>query len=160
MAHYYLGVLAVQEEGRDTGCYHWNATRASGLTIPRLEDNMGQAYHRRTEERLDSGDAGGALAAGMESLRSKPRDKRLSELIPHAHRWLAYEAASAGQWATAPDHREAADAAVQHDAAVAQLELAKAKVTRGEIAAAEAALDGATLCVPFDGLRGCVRGHD
>jgi tetratricopeptide (TPR) repeat protein len=111
MGHYYLGVLAAREEEWDAVRHHWNATRASGLTMPRLEDNMGEVYHRLAEERLDSGDAEGALAAGMESLRHKPGDKRLGELVSQAHQRLAYEAASAGQWATALDHWEAADEA-------------------------------------------------
>jgi len=111
MAHYYLGVLAAQGEDWDAARHHWNATCASGLTMPRLEDSMGEVYHRLAEERLESGDAEGALAAATEALRHKPGDKRLGELVSQAHQRLAYEAASAGRWATALEHWEAADQA-------------------------------------------------
>jgi tetratricopeptide (TPR) repeat protein len=108
MAHYYLGALAARGEDWDAARHHWNSARASGLALPRLEDSMGEVYHRLAEERLESGDAEGALAAGMEALRHKPDDKRLGGLISQAHQRLAYEAASAGQWTTALEHWEAA----------------------------------------------------
>jgi tetratricopeptide (TPR) repeat protein len=111
MAHYYLGVLAARGEDWDAARQHWNGARASGLALPRLEDTMGEVYHRLAEERLESGDAEDALAAGMEALRHKPDDRRLGELISQAHQRLAYEAASAGQWTSATQHWEAADEA-------------------------------------------------
>jgi tetratricopeptide (TPR) repeat protein len=109
MAHYYLGVLAAWGEDWDAARQHWNRARSSGLTLPRLEDAMGEVYHRLAEDRLESGDAESALAAGMEAVRHKPDDKRLGELTSQAHQRLAYEAASAGQWMDATQHWEAAD---------------------------------------------------
>ncbi len=111
MAHYYLGVLAAQDEDWDETRHHWDAARAAGLTVPRLTDNLGEAYHRLAEGRLVEGDAEGALTAATEALRHKPGDKRLNELLSQAHQRLAYEAASAGLWSVALEHWEAADEA-------------------------------------------------
>jgi len=111
MAHYYLGVLAARNEDWDAARHHWNTARAAGLALPRLEDSMGEAYHRLAEEQLEGGDALAALAAAGEALRHKPDDKRLDELISQAHQRLAHEAASAGQWTTALEHWETADTA-------------------------------------------------
>ena len=111
MAHYYLGVLAARDEKWDTARHHWNAARAAGLAVPRLEGNMGELYHRMAEERLVAEDVEGALAAASEALRHKPDDKRLKELLSQAHQRLADRAASAGQWSVALEHWEAADRA-------------------------------------------------
>jgi len=111
MAHYYLGVLAAQDEDWDTARRHWNAARAAGFMAPRLTDNLGKVYHRLAEERLMDKDAQGALEAATEALRHKPDDNRLAELVSNAHQHLAHEAASADQWATALEHWKAADEA-------------------------------------------------
>jgi tetratricopeptide (TPR) repeat protein len=111
MAHYYLGVSAALDDDWDTARHHWNATRASGLTMSRLEDNMGEIYHRLAEERLVEGDVEGALVAATEALRHKPGDNRLKELLSQVHQRLAYEAASAGQWEVALEQWEAAEEA-------------------------------------------------
>ena len=111
MAHYYLGVLAARDGDWDEARHHWNAARAAGLTMLRLEDNMGELYHRLAEERLVEGNAEDALAAATEALRHKPDDKRLKELFSQVHQRLAHEAASAGHWSLALEHWEAADRA-------------------------------------------------
>jgi len=109
MAHYYLGVLSARDGDWSEARRHWNAACAAGLAMSRLVDNLGEVYHRLAEERLVDGDINGALGAATEALRHRPGDRRLAELVSHAHQRLAHEAASASQWPVALEHWEAAD---------------------------------------------------
>jgi len=111
MAHYYRGVLAARDEDWDQARRQWSAAHAAGLDIERLTKNLGELYHRLAEDRLAEGDAEGALAAAQEALRHQPGDRRLRGLFSQAHQRVAYQAATAGQWAIAHDHWEAANAA-------------------------------------------------
>ncbi|RLC65160.1 MAG: hypothetical protein DRI48_07015, partial [Chloroflexi bacterium] len=111
LIHYYLGVLAAQREDWDTARHEWNTAHAAGLTLPRLTENLGEAYHRLAEERLMDGDVEGALAAAQEARRHKPDSNSLQELISQTNQRLAYQAASAGRWDVAHEHWEKADAA-------------------------------------------------
>jgi tetratricopeptide (TPR) repeat protein len=111
MAHYYQGVLAAQHEGWEAALRAWNAARAAGLTMDRLEENLQEGYHRLAEERLERGDVEGALLAGEEALRRGPAYPSLEALVSHAHQRLAHQAVSDGRWAEARKHWEKADAA-------------------------------------------------
>ncbi|MEA3341944.1 MAG: tetratricopeptide repeat protein, partial [Chloroflexota bacterium] len=108
LAHYYQGVLAAKGENWDDARRQWNAARAAGLASPRLTENLGETYHRMAEKRLASDDVEGALAAAEEALRHKIDSNSLQHLISQAHQRLAYQAASAGDWAAAHDHWKAA----------------------------------------------------
>jgi tetratricopeptide (TPR) repeat protein len=110
MAHYYLGVLAARHEDWGEALRAWNAARAAGLVMERLEENLREGYHRLAEERLERGDVGGALLAGEEALRHGPSYPSLEALVSQAHQQLAHQAASGGHWAEARKHWEAADA--------------------------------------------------
>ncbi len=108
MAHYYQGVLAAKEENWDDARRQWNAARSAGLASPRLAENLGEVYHRMAEKRLASDDVESALAAAEEALRHKTNSNSLQNLISQAHQRLAYQAASAGDWAVAHAHWKAA----------------------------------------------------
>jgi len=114
VAHYYLGILAAQEEEWNQARRQWNTARAGGLTMPRLEANLGELYHRLAEKRLAAPDADpeGALMAVQEAARLKPDDNQLKGVISQARQGLAYQAAAAGRWKTAHDHWQAAVDAV------------------------------------------------
>jgi tetratricopeptide (TPR) repeat protein len=104
MAHYYLGVLAAQDEAWEEAGRQWAAARASGLRSPWLEDNTAELFHRMAEERLRAQDLDGALEAALVAARHKPTDNRLSELIAQTYEQEAYEAASEGDWEVALEH--------------------------------------------------------
>lgn len=111
IAHYYQGVLAGRREDWEGALRAWNAARAAGLSMERLEENLQEAYHRLAEQRLEHGDVDGALLAGEEALRHGSSYPSLEALVSHAHQRLAHEAVSKGHWAEALKHWEAADAA-------------------------------------------------
>lgn len=111
VAHYYLGVMEARAENWEEASRHWGVARASGLSTSHLKDNMGELYHRLAEERLESGAPKDALAAAEEALRHKSPENKLNELISQAHQQLAHAAATAGDWATAREHWEAAEEA-------------------------------------------------
>lgn len=109
IAHYYRGVLAAQPEGWEEALRAWNAARAAGLRMERLEENLQEGYHRLAEERLERGDLRGALLAGEEALRHGPSYPSLEALVSQAHQQLAHQAASDGHWGEARRHWGAAD---------------------------------------------------
>ena len=111
VAHYYRGVLAGRREDWEGALRAWNAARAAGLRMERLEENLQEAYHRLAEQRLERGDMEGALIAGEEALRHGSSYPSLEALVSHAHQRLAHEAVSKGDWAEALEHWQAADAA-------------------------------------------------
>ncbi|MFW6136329.1 MAG: tetratricopeptide repeat protein, partial [Chloroflexota bacterium] len=109
MAHYYQGVLAAQHEDWEAALHAWNAARAAGLTMERLEEDLQEGCHRLAEERLERGDVEGALLAGEEALRHGSTYPSLEALVSHAHQRLAHRAVSEGRWAEARRHWEKAD---------------------------------------------------
>jgi len=110
MAHYYQGVLAAQREDWEDALRAWNAARADGLTMQRLEENLQEGYHRLAEERLEEGDVEGALLVGEEALQHGASYPSLEALVSQAHQRLAHQAVSSSQWAEACKHWEAAEA--------------------------------------------------
>ena len=111
LTHYYRGILAARNEDWEEALRAWNASRAAGLKMERLEENLQEAYHRLAEARLERGDVEGALLAGEEALRYGSTYPSLEGLVSHAHQRLAHRAVSDGRWAEARKHWEAADAA-------------------------------------------------
>lgn len=111
MAHYYQGVMAGQQERWEDAVRAWNAARAAGLRMERLEENLQEGYHRLAEERLDEDDVKGALLAGKEALRHGSSYPSLEALISQAHQRLAHQAVSKNQWEKAREHWKAADEA-------------------------------------------------
>jgi tetratricopeptide (TPR) repeat protein len=111
LAHYYRGILAARDEDWEEALRDWNASRAAGLTMERLEENLQEGYHRLAEERLARGNIEGALLAGEEALRHGSTYPSLEGLVSHAHQQLAHRAVSDSRWAEAGEHWEAADAA-------------------------------------------------
>jgi tetratricopeptide (TPR) repeat protein len=109
VAHYYLGVMAAAAERWEEAARSWNAARASGYTSPWLEENAGELYHRLAEDRLQSEDTEGALAAAEEALRHKPGDGRLEELVSQAYQRQGYRAVSDGKWEEALESWQAAN---------------------------------------------------
>ncbi len=110
IAHYYQGVLAARHEDWEGALRAWNAARAAGLAMERLEENLQEGYHRLAEERLEDGDVEGACLAGEEALRHGPSYPSLEALVSQAHQRLAHQEVSEGHWAEARKHWEAADA--------------------------------------------------
>jgi tetratricopeptide (TPR) repeat protein len=98
IGHYYLGVLAAQEDDWAETGRRWNAARVAGLKSEWLKANLGELYHRLAEDRLQGDDVEGALEAATESARHKPDDKRLGDLLSQAYQRQAYQAASDGDW--------------------------------------------------------------
>jgi len=101
MAHYYLGVAAARKEDWQEAGRQWSTAYRKGLRTPELSANLGEAYHRLAEERLQSQDVDGALEAAQEARRHKPQDRRLGDLLSHICQQKADAAVSTGDWARA-----------------------------------------------------------
>ncbi len=108
--HYYRGVLAAQREDWEAALRAWNAARAAGLRIERLEENLQEASHRLAENLLEAGEVEDALLVGGEALRHGDSYPSLEQLVSQAHQRLAYRAVTDGDWGKARDHWQAADA--------------------------------------------------
>ncbi len=110
ITHYYYGVLAAREEDWESARRHWSTACAYGLHMPRLNNNLAEAYHQLAEEYMTRNDMEGAIMAAREALRHKPGDKTLTALLSQACQHLAYQAASDGNWEAARRHWEEANA--------------------------------------------------
>jgi len=110
IAHYYYGVLAAREGDWESARRHWSTACASGLHMRRLSNNLAEAYHRLAEEYMTRNDVEGAVMAAREALRHKPGDKTITALLSQACQYLAYQAASDGNWEAARRHWEEANA--------------------------------------------------
>jgi tetratricopeptide (TPR) repeat protein len=108
VAHYYLGILAAQTEDFFEARKQWTKAALKGYHSPALTNNLAELYHRLAEERLSAGDLTGALDAAQESLRHKPDDKRLKDLLAHVYHRQGYQAASEDNWEEALAHWQAA----------------------------------------------------
>jgi len=108
ISHYYLGVLAARQEDWPAAARSWVAARQAGLNQPRLQDNMGELFHRLAEERLQEGNITTALNAAKEAARHAPDDSRLHSLQAQIQHHLGYQAAQKSQWDTARRHWEEA----------------------------------------------------
>ncbi|MBN1877419.1 MAG: tetratricopeptide repeat protein [Anaerolineae bacterium] len=104
LAHYYLGVLAAQQEDFAGARREWTTAAAGGLRTLVLTANLAELYHQLAEERLLAGDVEGALDAANEAIRHTPDDKALQRLQSQAYQRLGYQAASAGDWEAATRH--------------------------------------------------------
>jgi tetratricopeptide (TPR) repeat protein len=109
-AHYYQGVLAAQQENWEAALRAWNAARAAGLQMERLEQNLQEASHRLAENLLEEEEVEDALLVGKEALRHGDSYPSLEELVSQAHQRLAHQAVTDGDWDKARTHWKAADA--------------------------------------------------
>ncbi|HNT75333.1 MAG TPA: tetratricopeptide repeat protein [Anaerolineae bacterium] len=104
LAHYYLGVLAAQDEAWHEARREWTKAVLKKARAAALSANLSELYHRLAEEHLIAGNLVGALDAAQEAERRCPDDARLQRLLSHIYQSQGYQAAIAAQWPAALEH--------------------------------------------------------
>lgn len=108
IAQYYVGVTALRAGDLDTAWRVLADAQKSGYATPWLEGNLSYLSRARAIRRAETGDWRGAINAGEPILRQVD-DRVLAETVSLAHFHLGYDAALAGDWATATHHWQQAE---------------------------------------------------
>jgi hypothetical protein len=101
--HYYKGVAAMRAGNRDAARAAWLSAQNSGLTSPRLTENLtallrGEAVELAQEGRWQD------LVNLISRLPAPGADRIVAETGSLAYYHLGYDAAQAGKWSVAAQH--------------------------------------------------------
>jgi tetratricopeptide (TPR) repeat protein len=104
VAHYYLGLIAAQEEDWRLAVQEWRAAKAAGFKAKHLDENMGEALHRFAENAAQAGDTAIALTAAEEAARYDSQGNAIQRLLSYLYQVQGYEAAQSARWELACDY--------------------------------------------------------
>jgi tetratricopeptide (TPR) repeat protein len=109
IASYYLGAIAAQREDWPETIKFWQAAWDAGFRTVRLQENLGELYHRLAEQSMQEGDHETAVSYGGQAESRKPDDKALSELLAVGWQHYAQDTLADEDWESALDYWELAE---------------------------------------------------
>ena len=109
IANFYLGAMAAVEEKWADAVVAWEAAGAAGFEPERLRNNLGEAYHRLAETRLEEGSVEDAHQSALAANRYKDDDNQLNQLLAHLYQHKAHAAVGQQKWNRAITNWESAE---------------------------------------------------